>query len=151
MSLSVHEFADRMNEVIPLIIKGFSKRQTNELCKGKITLPQFIILDFLDRRGELRMTDLAHFMDVTTAAMTGVIERLVRYGYVERIFEPDDRRIIKIRPTAKGDVLVKKINQQRRQLIIDVFGNVSEHDRGEYLRIIIQIRDILTRQTASAK
>lgn len=146
--LSLAEFADKISEVFPVVIKEFMKRQTNELCRGKITMPQFIILNFLERQGQSRMTDLAKFMGVTTAAMTGLIDRLVRDGYVERIEEPHDRRIIKVRATAKGSALVRKINLQKRQMIIDIFGRLTQRDREEYLRVIMRVRDILTNQKA---
>lgn len=142
---ALFEFADKINEIMPAIIQGFTRRQANELYKGKITLPQFLILNYLSEKCESRMTDIAHFMQVTTAAITGIISRLVRAGYVVRIYEPKDRRIIKIRLTARACALVKKINQQRRKAIINIFGNISEDDRKNYLKILMQIKDILSK------
>jgi len=130
---------------MPVVIQGFARRQANELYKGKITLPQFLILDFLSQRGESRMTDTAHFMHVTTAAMTGIVDRLVRDNYAIRVYEPKDRRIIKIKLTHQGSDLVKKINAQRRRMVIEVFGSISRADREEYLRILMQIKEILTK------
>ncbi len=144
--VSLSEFADRMNEVMPVIIKEFARRQINELYKGKITLPQFLILDLLHREDESRMTALAHFMKVSTAAMTGIVERLVRYSYAARVYDSHDRRIIKVKLTSLGNALVKKINGQRRQMVIKIFGNISEGDRRDYLRILMQIKEILTKE-----
>ncbi len=143
---SLLEFADKMNEVMPGIIQGFARRQTDELYKGKITLPQFLILDFLSQQGESKMTALAHFMHVTTAAMTGIVDRLVGYGYVVRVYEPEDRRIIKIKLTPRGNELVRKINAQRRRMVIKIFGSISEADRQDYLRILMQIHNILIKE-----
>jgi len=148
---SLLEFADKMNEVMPGIIQGFARRQADELYKGKITLPQFLILDFLSQQGESRMTDMAHFMHVTTAAMTGIVDRLVGYGYVARVYDPEDRRIIKIKLTLHGSELVKKINEQRRSMIIKIFGSISGTDRQDYLRILMQIREILTKESSTRK
>lgn len=148
MSVSISEFADRIAEVMPVIAKEFTRHQSHELFKGVVTLPQFLVLNFLDNSGESKMKDLAKFMDVTTAAMTGIVERLVKYGYVERVFDPEDRRIIKIKPTPKGSGLVKKFKEQKRQMVINIFGKLSEKDREDYLRIIMQIRDVLTLQRA---
>jgi DNA-binding MarR family transcriptional regulator len=83
--------------------------------------------------------------------MTGIVDRLVKYGYVLRIFDPQDRRIIKIKLATKGTELVKKINQQRRQMIIKIFGQLSERDRQDYLRILLQIKDILIKRDLVAK
>jgi len=144
--VSVSEFADRISQIMPVIIKEFARHQTSELYKGKITLPQFLILEFLHRESESKMTTLAHFMHVTTAASTGIVDRLVRDGYAVRIYEPKDRRIIKIRLTTKGSELVRRINQQRKQMIIKIFGKISEADRKNYLRILLHIKDALTKE-----
>lgn len=148
---SLLEFADKMNEIMPGIIQGFARRQADELYKGKITLPQFLILDFLSRQGELRMTDMAHFMHVTTAAMTGIVDRLVGYGYVARVYHPEDRRIIKIKLTAQGNALLKKINRHRRQMVINIFGRLSQGNRRDYLRILLEIKEIFTKEDSGAK
>lgn len=144
--LSLPEFADRMNEVMPVVIKEFARRQLNQLYRGQITLPQFFALAFLQKEGESKMTDLAHFLHVTTAATTGIVDRLVRDGYVIRESGAEDRRIIKIRTTAKGNELVKKVNEQRKRMIINIFGRISGKDRKDYLRIILQIKEILLKE-----
>ena len=143
---SLLEFADKINQIMPEIFKKFIRRQTSELFKGKVTLPQLFILNFLDKEVQSRMTDLARFLNVTTAAATGIVDRLVKYGYVQRVYEPLDRRIIKIKLTSKGLELLKKINQQKRQMIIDIFGKISQVERQDYLRILMRIHDILTKE-----
>ncbi len=143
--ISLSQFADKLNQLMPEIMRGFMRRQANELLKGKITLPQFLILNFLNREGESKMTGLARFLEVSTPATTGIVDRLVKYGYLTRVFDPKDRRIIKIRLTAKGSTLVQKINQHKRESIVHVFGQISGKERGDYLKILIRIRDIITR------
>jgi DNA-binding MarR family transcriptional regulator len=140
---SLSEFADKMNEIMPVIMKEFSRRHMSEY-KGKITLPQFLILGFLHVNDESKMSDLAHFMNVTTAAMTGIVERLVRDGYLVRVYDDKDRRIIKVKLTLEGNGLVKEINQHKRQMLIKIFSDISVADRRQYLRILTQIKDILT-------
>lgn len=145
-AITLTDFADQLNKIIPSIMKEFSKRQKNELYLGKISLPQFLVLVFLGKNGPSKMSDLAHLMDVTTPAMTGVVSRLVKGGYVRRTYDSKDRRIIIIKLTPKGERVIRNVNEQRRHMIIDIFGKVSEGDRFEYLRILRQIHDILTQQ-----
>lgn len=146
--IPLSEFADKLNEIMPVLLKEFARRQVNELYKGKITLPQFLILELLEREGDSKMVNLARFMQVSTAAMTGMVNRLVKYGYVKRVYDSCDRRIIKIKLTSAGSDLLKKINHQRRQMVVKIFGQISSADRKDYLRILMQIKDILTRQEA---
>ncbi|MFH1398243.1 MAG: MarR family transcriptional regulator [Candidatus Omnitrophota bacterium] len=145
--MAISEFADNLNKILPVIMKEFSKRLGSKFNTSGITLPQFLILQFLHQERILRMTDLARFMQVTTAAMTGTVDRLLKSGYIAREYDSEDRRIIKVKLTSKGMELFKKVNQQRRQMIIDVFGQISRQDRGNYLRILTQIKDILNKKS----
>ena len=143
MSITINEFADKLNNMMPVMIKEFSRRQAGEIYKGKITLPQFLILGFLHNNGDSKMCAIAKFMSVTTAAMTGMVDRLEGLGYVKREPEPEDRRIIKVVLTSKGRELVNKINLRRREMIVDVFGKISGQDRMDYLRVLTRVKDIL--------
>jgi len=147
--LSLSEFGDRVIQIMPLILRQLINKQQDELLKGRITPTQFLILDFLNRKGQSKMTDLARFMEVTTAAMTGIVDKLVRDGYAVRVYDPEDRRIIKIRLTEKGNEFTRRIRQQRRQMIIKVFSKISEADRNDYLRVLTHLEQILIEEEAS--
>jgi DNA-binding MarR family transcriptional regulator len=144
--ISITDFADQMEQIMPEIMRGFSHRLHNDIYKGKVTLPQLLILDLLSRQGSSKMTDLAREMKVTTAASTGIVQRLVLLGYVQREFDQNDRRIIKINLNRKGNELLKKLNQQRRELITKIFGQISEHDRSEYLRILMKVKEVIGKE-----
>ena len=144
--LSLSEFSDQVVEIMPVIMREFYKKQTAEFYKMKITLPQFVVLEILHREGQSRMTDLARLINVSTAAMTGIVDRLVRDGYVARASDPDDRRIIRVDLTAKGSKAVKNITDQRKQIFSKIFGVLSQEDREGYLKILVSVRDRLTEQ-----
>ncbi len=139
--LSLAEFANRVNEIMPAIMRELLRHQTKDFYKTKITPPQFIVLDLLDRHGECKMSVLAQFINVTTAAMTGIVDRLVRDGYVTRITDPKDRRVIKARLTVKGSNAVRKMSDQRKKISMKLFGMISQEEREEYLNILTHVRD----------
>ena len=107
--VSLTEFADKLNEIMPVLMREFARVQPAEIYKGKITLPQILILQHLGSQESVKMTDIANFMKVSTAAATGIIDRLVKSRYVLRIFDQEDRRIIKVKITPKGLALMKKL------------------------------------------
>ena len=143
MSVSLFEFADKVDEILPLFQREFARQLTREFFKSKITMPQFLILMILDKEGEARMSDLAHLMNVSTAAMTGSVARLVTSGFAQRMNDPHDRRIIRVKLTSKGSQLVDRLKQKRREMIIDLFKGIKEEDRSNYLRILTMIKDKL--------
>jgi DNA-binding MarR family transcriptional regulator len=142
-SLSISEFADRVGAIMPVIMKEFLRRQTGDFYKTKITMPQFFVLELLSRRGESKMSDIAEFMDVSTAAITGIADRLVRDGYAVRTSDPKDRRIVMVKLTPKGTAAVKDIMERRKQATIKIFGVISQKEREEYLKILTHIQEHL--------
>ncbi|MCX7661624.1 MAG: MarR family transcriptional regulator [Candidatus Omnitrophica bacterium] len=141
--LTLSEFVDKLDEAMWVLMKEFSRRQMRELLKEKLTLSQFLILNFLHKERECKMSYLSRFMQVSMPAMTGVVERLVRQGFVRRDIDPKDRRIVKVKLTPKGEVLLKRINSQRHKTIKEIFSKISSSDRKEYLRILTQLKDRL--------
>lgn len=130
------EFADKVME----ISRDFMKYYAEEAYKVKLTLSQIAILDILSRNKESNMSDMARSMNVTTAAMTGIVDRLVRDGYVTRANDPADRRVIKTKLTSKGNTAVKSLLENKKRMITKIFGVLSQRERDEYLKILTRIR-----------
>jgi len=143
-ALSLPDFADRMNELMPVLMKEFAHMQPQEIYKGKVTMPQVLILQHLNIKDSVKMTDIARFMKVSTAAATGIVDRLVKSGYVDRVFDQRDRRIIRVQITPKGLALMKKVFSKRRKMVIEIFGRVSQRDRQDYLRVLMRIKGMLS-------
>lgn len=149
ITLSLKEFADQLNELMSDLLRGVVRRNADEVIQGKITMPQLLICQRLCKEGRSNMTALANYMEVTTAAVTGIVGRLVRGGYVDRHYAAEDRRVINIELTAKGREMVRNFKEQKRRMAIEVFKNLSESDRRNYLRILTRIKDVLSRKQVS--
>ena len=145
VSMSVAAFADQLTLIMPEIMKEFARKMTALKCTT--SLPQFLVMEYVDKHGPVNMKALAKYMGVSTAAVTGIIARLVSQGYVQRVYDPGDRRIIMVKLRAGGESLVRKMHLQRRDLLIRIFGKISEGDRRDYLRILTQIKDILEKES----
>ena len=136
---TLSEFTDKVNEIMPIMMREFMRYHVEELCKTKITFPQVMILHYLNGQGGLKMSDMAKAIHASTAAMTGMVDRLVRDGYVARSSDPLDRRIVIIKLTNKGTKIVARMDSQKKKMVMDIFGNISEREREEYLKILIHI------------
>ena len=144
---TLNGYAQSLIEIMPEVVRGLWRREINELTRGSITPPQIFILIYLNKMGQLRMTDIARYLSVTTAAATGIVDRLVKGGYAARLYEPQDRRIIKVKLTPKGTELVKNIIMRKISRIKEVFGQLSRGDREDYLRILTRIKDIIAQES----
>jgi len=134
--MSLAEFADQMNGCMAVISREFLRQLSGKFEDFKISMPQVHVLTLLYENGAHKMSDLAKAMYVTTAAMTGFIDRLVRDGYVVRENDEHDRRIVKVSLTEKGRALMCRLKQHKRKTVISLFSKVSESDRELYLSIL---------------
>lgn len=142
--MDIEQFARRMVELIPQIIKGFTRYENNYLTSGRISLPQFWVLEYLLREGESKMTQVAQRLGVSKPAATGLIDRLISQELVARHNDLEDRRLVWIALTAKGKKIIQNIWQQKRQAMVNVFGRISAVDRGEHLRLFEELAKILS-------
>lgn len=62
---------------------------------------ELVALDHLSR-GPLGPGELARLLELTTAAATGVVDRLVSHGHADRVPRDDDRRRTEVRLTESG-------------------------------------------------
>jgi DNA-binding MarR family transcriptional regulator len=67
-------------------------------------------------------------MGHSTAAATGLVDRLEKLGYVERVHAAEDRRKIMVRITQKGVELVSKM---RKEIAKDLAGILAEMDEDQ--------------------
>ena len=142
--MNIQEFARQVIELSPQIIRGFKQYENNYLTRGQITLPQFLVLGYLERNGKSKMNDLARHFKISPPATTGLIDRLIHQGLVARKDDAIDRRIVWIELTAKGRGIIRSINKQKTETLIKIFGKISPGDREHYLDILEQVVKITT-------
>ena len=88
-----------------------SRRLAKEQCaRLGITATQLNVLKMLQAIGELSLSELSKKMAATNSTVTGIVDRMVAAGLVVREQSADDRRVWKIKPTAQGRALAKKID-----------------------------------------
>ena len=87
------------------------------------TLPQFDVMAALRRfEAGLRMSELSSVLKVSNGNVTGIVDRLAAEGLVERIPVPDDRRMSRVRLTAKGRRQFDKQARAHERWVNDLLG-----------------------------
>jgi predicted transcriptional regulator len=83
-------------------------------------------LGLLDQHGPSTASRLAELSGFTTGAITGIVDRLERAGYVRREAHPSDRRSVIVQP-----LHVKELNE-RVLPIFQSLGRAMAEVRGRY-------------------
>ena len=116
----------------------FSQREkmlnlSRELNRDNISFAQFFLLSYLATSKELTMTDIARKMGHSTAAATGLVDRLEKLGLMERTHAVDDRRKVLVRITSRGIELVSRLRDELQNQIADAMSETSSADADSFM------------------
>ena len=69
-------------------------------------------IDIIHRQGRITAGDLGREAGLTSGAMTALLDRMERAGYLQRVRDTGDRRKVYVEPTAKVNALAEAIYGQ---------------------------------------
>jgi DNA-binding MarR family transcriptional regulator len=144
-SASVKADAGRLADFVLFTQRGCILNLSKELNRGNLSYPQFFLLTYLCNEEYLTMTDIAAKMGHSTAAATGLVDRIEKLGYVERVHASEDRRKIMVRITSKG---VEFVSHMRKEIATDLAGILSSMDEEAAETVEHTKRAISSRQIA---
>lgn len=130
---SIEQEAKEMSALVPKLMTGF---KGSLMLNEDVTPQQMITILTINEIGKGKVSLVSKRMGISAPTITGLVDRLLRNGYVERVRDTEDRRIVFVKVTKKGKVFIgkfKKIIQKRwRQILV----HLSESERKEYIRIL---------------
>lgn len=113
----------------------------NELKVLGLSIPQFDLLSTLTEREGLSQQELAERLYVTKGNVSGLLDRMVEAGLVERRPIPGDRRSNALHLTKKGRDLAEKGIAAQRAYVARTLGTLPSQDLAELERIVLAWRD----------
>ena len=113
-----------------------------------LSMPQFSVLMQLHYKGACGMSEISERFDVTAAAASQMVDKLVQAGYIERTEDPSDRRAKLLKLSAKGAALVDGGIQERYRWMDEVVNTLSVEEMvkvSEALSLLTEKARILER------
>jgi DNA-binding MarR family transcriptional regulator len=105
------------------------------LLSTPLTMQQLKVLTLIAaERDRATGHDLAETLNVSVATMSGLIDRLVDHGMVQRNDDPHDRRIRRLSVTAAGTSTLRNLISSGNSMPPQVLERVSDDD----LRALVQ-------------
>jgi len=107
-----------------------------------LTPPQFSVIAELGGTEGMTAVELAHATLHAKASLTGIIDRLVDKGLVERHPIPGDRRAMNVRLTKKGKAMHKKCFVAQANFVRPYFERaLSKKEIPVLQNMLIRLRD----------
>jgi len=142
--LELDEFGDRMIKLVPKLKVELGCYEHSTLTRSGITTTQLLVLECLSTCGHCKMNTLVESLKGKFSAVTAIIDRLVKTGFVTREHGKEDRRTVLVALTPKARKVLIEVYQQRRKAFIQVFSRVSAKEREEYLTILEKVVESLS-------
>ena len=110
------------------LIEGEVRSRLRE--RFDVTLPRFDLMAQLDKAPDgMTLSDVSKRMMVRNGNVTGLVERLVESGHLDRRTSDTDRRVQVIRLTKAGRAEFRKMAAEHETWIADIFSDLDAEGR----------------------
>ncbi|WP_042352902.1 MarR family winged helix-turn-helix transcriptional regulator [Bacillus massiliigorillae] len=121
-------------EMYRILNKRWSQ-EWNKVSEENHSTTHALALEFLSAEGKQTASNLAISLSVTTGAVTGIVDKLVKSGLVKRTRDMKDRRVVYMEITEQGMKLLKPLREKRMRLMEGFLASLSESE----MQILLQI------------
>ncbi len=89
----------------------------------------------VERQGEMIMSQIAEYINLPMSTTSGIVDRLVRSGYLRRERSEEDRRIVVIKLAEEGKLIIGRL----KETILEYINKISQSLTEEEIQLLIKI------------
>ena len=142
------ELIDRIAASMDRMRRLGRARIRDDLAGFDMTMPQIRTLYFLSREPQ-RMKDISDHLMRGMPSATSMIDRLVKKGYVERVPDPSDRRVVLCRITDSGREMLDRFSRMGAVQFEAIAEAISDDDLNKIAPALDLLVDAMARQAPS--
>ncbi|QFU16499.1 MarR family winged helix-turn-helix transcriptional regulator [Microvirga thermotolerans] len=121
------------------LIEGEVRRRLRE--RFDVTLPRFDLMAQLDKAPDgMTLSDLSRRMMVSNGNLTGLVDRLVASGHLDRRVSEFDRRAQIIRLTPAGQAEFRAMAAEHESWIAELFGDLTQKEQRDLMRLLAKTK-----------
>ena len=110
-------------------ISGIIKQKGREMLSNyTITPPQFIALQWLFEDGDMTIGELSNKMYLACSTTTDLVDRMEKNLLVERVKNPNDRRVVRIHLLEEGKRIIDEVIKKRQVYLEEVLIDFSTEE-----------------------
>ena len=138
---TIDELTREISVMVPKLMKG---ARSSFLAKSNISTAQMIMLVSIHDHGQCKLKTLAKERGISPPTATGLIDRLLKAGYVKRGSDPEDRRVVIVSLTKKGENAVQDFLSTVRKRWKNILIHLTSKEQHQYLNIVKKIVSVLS-------
>jgi len=145
--------AQMLTEVFMKLVNRFHAHESeivNEFS-ADLTVHDCKCLNLLKTKGPSIMREIAEYMGMAVSTMTGVVDRMVQKGLVQRERPEEDRRIVKVQLTELGEVAERWHFDEHMRVSRAILDNLSEADQDALISLLQKVLEGVESRAKAAK
>ncbi len=119
-----------------IAVARLSRRLRPTAAAGSLTTTEVDVLVAMDRRGPLRLSDLAGFAGLNPTMLSRLIPKLEEAGLMRRLVAEGDRRVCRVEVSAKGRRLLERIRSERNDALSRLLQQLDPGERVAVARAV---------------
>jgi len=123
------QFSQSLREWMDTFIHRSMHDSARFVKASGFSMPQFFLLMQVHRRENCGISDLSEHLEITNAATSQLVEKLVQARLLERAEDPNDRRAKQVSLTLVGEEIVKKAIAERSRWVDDLAAAMNEDEQ----------------------
>lgn len=133
--------ADGIDSLVQSVYElGRVFRQKMMCCEsGEIHMGQIHALAHIQENPRMTMKELADALHITSPSATSFVDRLVKLELVERLQDNNNRRLVRLKLSFKGEKMLKQKIAERRKIFAEVLAGLSQKDQKILFNILQKI------------
>lgn len=115
-----HFFVRTFNSIL-----AFEERALSDMGIENVSVKESHVIEIvveLEKTKQNSMTNIAEGLNITVGALSTAVQTLIKKGYLERNYDPSDRRLVLISATESGH----RVNQIHEKFHQDMIQHVAE-------------------------
>ncbi len=142
ISNASEDLKNQVDQVLETILYLYteSRRITKELARrADLTGPQLTVVKLLEQIGDISLSELSDKIRAQNSTVTGIIDRMEREELVVRERSKEDRRVVFIRLTPKGQKLAREIPVEPMEVFRTALESLSVQEMRDLMRIMTKV------------
>ena len=106
-----------------------------------LSMTEVHILEAIVKSESNMMSAVAKYLMITQGTLTVSVSKLEKKGYVERIKDESDRRIVRLRITDKAKDVLSVHDEFHKQMIYKIVNDLDIEEEQELLKSLVKVSE----------
>jgi DNA-binding MarR family transcriptional regulator len=134
--MSLTEIGNLVGDLMGLVHRRSAGGTLALMNEAGLTMAQMVTLYILDHAGPQSVTAIASFLNLSPAATSHLVDRLVGLGFVGRTEDQEDRRQKRVAITPAGRTLAARVHQERAREFASALALVTPELQRQFARVL---------------